>query len=110
MSKMKTICPVCKEEVSFYFIEEDESVTINKFYEFNNQLWHQSCYDNTEVIYLINKGTENLTNIKFFNSVPKREWSFDSEPLAIDEQGFLISKTRDRFILEKRKFIQGRLL
>ena len=62
MRKMKTICPVCKEEVSFCFIEEDKSVTINKFYEFNNQIWHQSCYDNAEVIYYFNRGTESLTN------------------------------------------------
>lgn len=110
MSKMKKICPACKEEVSFYFIEEDETVTINKFYEFNNQIWHQSCYDNAEIIYFFNKGTENLTNIKFFNSAFKREWSFDDKLLSFDDKGFLISETRERFTLEKRKFIQGRLL
>ncbi|WP_241762202.1 hypothetical protein [Lactococcus garvieae] len=104
---MKTICPVCKEEVSFCFIEEDKSVTINKFYEFNNQIWHQSCYDNAEVIYYFNRGTESLTNIKFL--ISNREWSFDGEILDIDEQGFLISKTRERLTLEKHKFIEGRL-
>jgi hypothetical protein len=105
---MKTICPVCKEDVSLYFIEKDEYVTINKFYEFNNQIWHQSCYNNAEVIYYFNRGNESLTNIKFLTS--NREWSFDGETLDIDEQGYLILKTRERFTLERRKFIQGRLL